>query len=327
MKAVYNGTMHFFTLPWFFRRPEPVIKIGSFGMMNNPTYRQEAWREGIAQRLDCFDVVCLVCGHEPDIAMLADAFPEAWQTGKLKAVYKPWPFPEWSYEELPRHLNAALALAREQGFQWMMKLDIDTVVHEKDVKRLRKVVARATKKDRWVISLPKLQFFTPFRCWSKGNLPLLVNVTKPIAYGFDHTKYTDLCQPIIWDGASTVTHNGKTYDIPSGTLIPEIHMYKTKKVKVFNYDFTFRTYERSIELLYQIEMAHARFWGKGYSQVPLGEITRETAMKDFLGLSEGRFSRMNRKTQIEDHPKHFQGVLKGITAGQWGHSLWEKVAR
>ncbi len=309
----------------FNRSDRPKIKIAAFGMLNNPIYRQEPWRESITHRLECFDVAVLVCGHEPDVAMLAEAFPLEWASGKLVAVYREWPFPEWSYEELPKHLNTALALAKEQGCEWVVKLDIDTVVHEKDYQKFRRVIARAHQRDKWLVSFSKLQFFRPQRYWRKSSMPIGLNTSKPIIYGYDETRYTDLCQPIVWDGVSTVVHNGVTYDIPKGAAVDERYIQKVREVHLYNYDFTYRTYERSVELLYQIEMAHARFWGKGYSGLPIDQITRETSMRDFLELSRHRYVRMRRRMNIADHPRHFQESLQGLEESQWGFALWNKI--
>lgn len=309
----------------FFRKKQTSLRIGTFGMLNNPEYRQELWREAIANRLECFDVVCLVCGHEPDLALLAKAFPAEWQSGKLKAVYKHWSFPEWSYEELAKHLQTALELARAQDCAWMIKLDIDTVFHEKDMARVRDAVHTADRKGKWLVSFRKLQFFMPSRYWRKGSVPFGINMASPVAYGFDQNRYTDLCQPIIWDGSTTVTHNGKQYDIPLGTTVPSNKIYTVNNIHLFNYDFTFRTYERSIELLYQIEMAHARFWGKGYTGLPIDSITRESSMRDFLALSQERFSRMHKTMKIEEHPRHFQEALRTLKPDQWGFGLWDKI--
>jgi hypothetical protein len=146
-----------------------------------------------------------------------------------------------------------------------------------------------------------------------------------VVYGFDKNTYTDLCQPIVWDKVTTVDFGGKLYPIPAGSVVGEGRIYKTSRVCVFNYDFTFRTYEKSIELLYQIEMAHARFWGKGYSGLPLSEITRETSMNDFLHTSSERFKRMNKKMKIRQHPHHFQESLSHLTPKDWGYCLWNKL--
>lgn len=300
------------------------MKIGTFGMLNNPEYRQEPWRESIAQKLLCFDVVCLVCGNKGDIAMLKAQFPEAYGT-KLLPVYREWPFPEWSYEQLPQHLNEALELARFSGCQWAVRLDVDTVVHERDIAELRHAIAEADRAGKWLAAVQKMQFFMPTKYYEKGKMPLCVNLQKPVAYGFDTTRYTDLCQPIEWDGKTKLFFNGKHYDVPVGTAVSEEKVLQVSKVKLFNYDHTFRTQERATELLYEIECAHARFWGQGYNKKQLHEITRESAMADFIGLSLGRYQRMQLSMEIGKHPKHFQAILSGLQYPQWGFALWGKA--
>lgn len=300
------------------------MKIGTFGIMNNPEYRQEPWRENISNRLAFFDVVCLVCGNESDIELLAKTFPVEWKNGKLKAFYKYWPFPEWSYEELPKHLNAALELVKAQGCDWAVKLDIDTVFHEKDKALFYTLMQKADERGKWVVSFGKYQFFKPTRYWIKGSLPVALKMSAPLAYGFDNTRYTDLCQPIVWDRCSKVVYNGREYDIPSGPAVLSDKIYKVKELNVFNYDYTFRTYDRSVELLYQIEMAHARFWGKGYSGLKIDNITRQTSINDFMRLSRDRYAHMNKKMRINDHPRFFQDILSNLKIGQWGFDLWYK---
>lgn len=310
----------------FFRRKEKVRPVVvNFGMMNNPDYRQEPWKEGLKQRLDFFDKVCLVCGREEDINLLVDNFREEWESKKLVAVYKPWPFPDWSYEELPRHLNEALSLARKQNCDWVVKLDMDTVFHEKDKEKFYKVISKASRKNKWVVSFKKLQFFKPNKYWEKGRLPIAIRSKAPIVYGFEEEKYTDLCQPIIDNGKDRVISLGKEYDIPSGVAIPKNRILKSNKIKLFNYDFTFRTFDRAKELIYQIEIAHARFWGKGYSGLSLENINRDTSMRDYLDLSRDRLLKMNRRMEIGGHPKHFQESLRGLKEGQWGFDLWLKI--
>ncbi len=308
--AVYNKTQ---------------LKIGTFGMINNPIYRQEPWRENISNRLEFFDVVCLVCGYQGDVAMLNEAFPNEMASGRLQVAYKEWPFPEWRYDEFAKHLNTALNLVKEQGCDWGVKLDIDTVFHEEDQKKFRDLLDKADRKDKWLVSFSKKQFFRPTRYWQKSHLPIALNLKKNMAYGFDETRYTDLCQPIEWNGISKVVYNGQSYDIPTGKSVPENKVLKSLRVKLFNYDFTFRTYDRSVELLYQIEMAHARFWGKGYSGLTLADITRETSMKDFIDTSRVRYGYMRKSMDIEEHPKAFQKSLKDLDSTQWGTELWGKI--
>lgn len=317
--------MFFFKRLKILFKKDNALKIGTFGIINNPEYRQEPWRESIRHRLDFFDVVCLVCGNKDDINMLNEYFAKEVDNNKLILLYKNWPFPEWSYEELPKHLNEALILVKKQKCDWAVKLDIDTVFHEKDNKKFRFAINKAEILGKWMVSFSKLQFFLPERCWIKGSLPIAINLKKPVCYGFDTDKYTDLCQPIQWDGLTKLVYNGIEYSIPVGNSIKNSYILKSRRIKLFNYDFTFRTFERSIELLYQIEMAHSRFWGKGYSGLEIGDITRDSSMKDFLNLSKDRFLKMNKNMKISEHPKHFQDSLRTLKKGQWGFDLWGKI--
>lgn len=307
-----------------FLKEEDNLKIGSFGIMNNPEYRQEPWKESIKSRLYFFDIVCIVCGNASDIEMIKREFPNDIVSGKLVAIYKHWPFPEWSYEELPKHLNESLSLVKKAGCDWAVKLDIDTVFHEKDKIKFRATIRKANNLNKWVVSFLKLQFFIPTKYWVKGYLPIAINLKKPIVYGFDVNKYTDLCQPIEYTNNHFI-YNDNKYDIPVGNSIEAKKIISSKKIKLFNYDFTFRTYERAVELLYQIEMAHARFWGKGYSGFKIESITRESSMKDFLDLSLDRCKKMKKTMDIMDHPVFFRKTLESLKENQWGFSLWNKL--
>lgn len=303
------------------------MKIGMFGILNNPEYRQEPWRESIAQNLLCFDSVALVCVRQEDIDLIGQAFVDDVRTGKLRMIQKDWPFPEWSYEQLPMHLNAALALCRDQGCDWGIKLDVDTVLHEKDAFEMREWVKRADKAGKYVATIEKYQFFMPTHCYEKGKVPLFINLKKAVAYGFDIERYTDLCQPINWDGKQRAVVNGKKYDIPLGRSLSDDKKGVIAGCHVWNYDYTFRTYERARELLYWIEKAHDKFWGKGYLHESGDTITPDSAMRDFLQLSTGRWQKMGKRTRIDEHPVHFQEILSRLTYQQFGYGLWGKVVQ
>ena len=295
-------------------------------MITDPEYRQDPWRESIAQMLSLFEKVVVVYGRREDADLLVDVFGTEVKDGRLVCVYLDWPQPSWSYEELPRHLNAGLAKAREIGLDWVVKFDIDNAVHEVDSMALRNKIAEADRFGRWVAVLEKYQFFSPGLCYQKGRIPIVVNLKKPIAYGFDQGRYTDLCQPIEWDGTTTASVNGRDTDIPAGKSIGKDRTYDTG-VHVWNYDYTWKTYDRAQELLYHFDRSHAMFWGKGYSGKALDEITPESAMADFLALAQGRFKKMILSKSVLAHPKHFIPGLRSLTGEQFGHGFWGKLSK
>lgn len=298
------------------------MNVWAFGIVNNPEYRQDQWREWIEQALLVFRGIAIVCGNRGDAEMIKQAFP----TNRVVAMDQPWPFPDWSYEELPRALNAAMTLAQYQGAQWGFRLDPDTFVHERDREKLMHAIRVGESWGKWALKVEKLQFFTPTRALEKGKMPVCINLRRQVAYGFDMDRYTDLCQPIEWFGERLVW-NGKNMDTPIGKTLRKQMVGDAVGVRTFNYDYTFRTQERAKELLYWVERAHARFWGQGYAGLKIEEITRDTAMADFLKLALGRADRMNLQFELSDHPEAIRPVLGALTYAQWGNSLWGNIVQ
>lgn len=289
-------------------------------MVTNPDYRQDPWRESIAQMLDVFDHVVVVCGRKQDCFDLDEEFPNL---SDVTPVYLEWPQPEWSYEELPRHLNAGLERCREAKADWVVKLDIDNFIHEKDKTQLRQALAIQRAQDRMAASLEKYQFYIPGRCYEKGKMPIALNMKYPICYGQDNTRYTDLCQPII-PSEDVVKPKGGVYTIPVGSPIPEKKIGRTG-CHVWNYDYTFKTEDRARELLYHFDRSHAKFWGQGYTSKQLQEITAESAMNDFIGLTTGRMRKMVKIMAPDSHPRQIKNRIKNIKPEEFGHSLWGKI--
>ena len=69
----------------------------------------------------------------------------------------------------------------EDGFHrstgdWVIKLDIDTIFHEKDLKKLRLLLEKYNESP--AISLKKYQFFTPERYHMKSRMSMVINKRK-----------------------------------------------------------------------------------------------------------------------------------------------------
>ncbi len=289
-------------------------------MITNPDQRQDPWRESIRQMIDVFDHVVVVCGRKQDCFDLDAEFPKL---SDITPVYLEWPQPEWSYEELPRHLNAGLEKCRQAKADWVVKLDIDCFVHENDKTQIRQALAQAAAHDKMASTLEKFQFFMPGRCYEKGKLPLALNMKYPICYGQDETRYTDLCQPIML-GEDMVKRNDGVYAIPQGNPIPEKKIARTG-AHVWNYDYTFKTEDRARELLYHFDRSHAKWWGQGYTGKKLEEITPEQALADYIAMAGGRMGKMTKTIQLKQHPRHIQERIKNIKPEEFGHSLWGKI--
>lgn len=294
------------------------MKIVALTMVTNPDLRQDPWQESISQMLDVFDEVVVVCGNNTTMMQVGECF----KTVKLAPVLD-WPQPEWSYEELPKHLNLGLKEARDWGADWIVKLDIDTFVHENDALQMRAKLTEFKARHLPLATFEKYQFFKVDRCYEKGQMPLALNTEFDIVYGQDETRYTDLCQPIIPSGRMIRKEPTGT-DIPKGLRIPDKKIGRTG-CHVWNYDYSFKTKKCATELLYHFDRSHAKWWQQGYTGRKLEEITPETALEDYLALVRGRMTKMVKKVEWDKHPAHIRLRVRDIRTDEFGHSLWGLV--
>ena len=289
-------------------------------MITNPDYRQDPWRESIRQHSEIFDKVIVVYGREEDGNQLKEEFGE---NEKIDWHYLDWPQPEWSYEELPRHLNFVLDEAKKLNPDWIIKFDIDHIFHENDKATIYKSLQALKYEGAMLAQFEKLQFFLVDRAYEKGKVPLAINTKYDIRYGVDKTRYTDLCQPIIGCDKMVKYREGK-YEIPAGDPIPDSKMRKTG-IHVFNYDYSFKTFERAMEMLYHFDRSHAKWWGAGYHGKSLEDITPESAMAEYIALVGGRIHKPHKMFKPSDHPKNIRDRVTNIKPEEFGHSLWGKI--
>lgn len=286
-------------------------------MITDPDARQDPWRESIAQALEIFDRVVVVCGADTDAIRVINQFPGR----DIACPLLHWPQPEWSYEELPRHLNAGLAVARCYEPDWIVKFDIDCFFHEKDRDHIRTKLQELTSRRVALGTFEKYQFFMVDRAYEKGKIPLAINCAFPIQYGQFENDYSDLCQPMMPTGRTRKMPGG-TYDIPLGRKIPGA---ASTGVHVWNYDYSFKTLERATELLYHFDRSHAKWWGGGYGGKKIEDITPETALAEYLDLVRGRVGKCNKRFKPEDHPRHIRERVRNITPTEFGSRLWDKI--
>lgn len=285
-------------------------------MITNPDARQDPWRESLQQALLVFDEIVIVCGDENDMNLV-----KSLNSDHLHITYLNWPQPDWCYCELARHLNAGLDYARTLAPDWIFRFDIDTFVHEADRNQLYKELGLAKTRKKAVCLIEKYQFHLADRCYQKGKVPFIINPDSPIIYGKANHQ-NDLCQPLLADGGTFICPQGHT--IPTGTDIPD--NLKTKSGgHVWNYDYTLKDEETGYELLYRHDRAHARFWNKSYEGRKFEEITRQTAMDDFINMTKGRVAKATIKKSIAEHPKFMQEVLRNIKSNVFGKNLWNRI--
>ena len=297
------------------------MKIAGFTMLTDPNYRQDLWMESIRQALEVFDEVVIIYGREKDKELLESVFGN--KKLSISWYFLEWPQPEWSYEELPRHLNLGLQYCYGYMADWAVLFSMDYFFHEKDKGKIHAKLA-AFKRDKIMIgSFEKLQFFKVNRAYEKGNVPIALNLSFDFQYGVNESRYTDLCYPIIPSGKTVKYHSGK-YDTPVGAPIPRDRMRATG-IHVWNYDYSFKTEERAKELLYHFDRAHAKWFGAGYYGDKIEDITMESAFRHYIKLVTGRIKKCYKVFKTEDHPKHIQNRVRNIKSNEFGYNLWDKI--
>lgn len=298
------------------------MKIIGFTIMTDPEYRQDPWRESIRQALEVFDFVVVCYGAVGDGLLLDEMRTE--YPGRILSSYMEWPQPEWHYDELPRHLNRALELCKSADADWAVKFDIDYFFHEKEKNTIRNALTDMKYRHVQAGTFEKYQFFMADRAHEKGKMPLALNMDFDICYGKDSTRYTDLCQPIVPNGGATPGYHMEGYHVPTGTPLTKTQF---TGAHMWNYDYTFKTLERSKELLYHFDLSHASWWKQGYTGRPRDQITPESALEDYLNLVRGRIQKCVHKFKPADHPKMVQSlVVRALNDSRlFGHSLWGMV--
>lgn len=296
------------------------MKVIGITIFTNPDYRQDPARECVRQILEVCDEVVVVFGAESDrgiIRQLQNEYPD-----RIVAEYLEWKQPEWTMDELPKHLNRALEIARERGCDWIIKFDSDCFFHEKDRDELRKALEAQLEEPTIAMMIEKTNVITVTHVLQKSDVPFCIKANSPIWYGQNLNHYTDLCQPIMWDGKTMYEANDdKTKTIPAGFEIPK-ELIKRTGVWQFNYGYMFKTYERSVELLYWFDIAHALWWGFGWHKRVITAITPETAMREFIVMMKERVERCNKKMTLIDHPKHIQPRLRSLGKEHFGYDFW-----
>ena len=305
------------------------MKIVGITMLTDPDYRQDPWRECLRQMLEVCDEAVVVVGQPADIDLVGDFCRQAGIIERVEVDYLHWPQPGWDYSELPFHLNRALELARARGADWIIKFDADCFIHENDAAELRHQLGRADEKKASVATFVKLQFFLVDRACIKTQVPFAVRGKSDVWYGKNQEKYTDLCQPIILPANRDNWHfehpAGTANPIPVGPAVPRGLQVFTG-VFVWNYDYSFKTEERSKELLYEFDRSHAKFWGVSYAHRQIQEVTPETALADYLKSVAGpRIKKCTKRLQPDDHPKWIRERVRNIRPEEFGHSLWNKI--
>ena len=283
------------------------MKLSVLTTITDPQERQDKWQEAFACYLDLADEVVIVNGGIPFTKELVNNL-----NSKIKVVDLPWPY-EWNWAEYSRHLNEGLEKCTGD---WILRLDIDQFIHEKDFAELRMKLENLPPEYE-VATLQKMSLTYKSKYYQKGEQQICMRKYPGMCFGRNLDKETDLCFPIRSTGMELVEDETINYELPRG--------YGAKSARTgtqyWNYDYFFKTKEFTKKEFWRA----ARAWNRYYKDWAFGD-SEENSFKYFLGMLEGRYERAPYTANVLDiHPKYIQQAIFDLKPEQFGYSGWGLV--
>lgn len=285
------------------------MKISSFVVITEPEQRQDPWLESIASAINFSDEVVVVDGSSEKTF-----YDNREKLKRIDSAYKPiikhlnylWDRRNWSWVELPKHLNYGL---RHCTGDWAIRFDADYVFPGEWMYELRSWLQGYN--NRRVATFQKYSSVLSRRFYQKGGVQLGINKNAgDIEFGRATDNYTDLCVPIVREGFD------KNYDIPFGRLVEPEEIGRCS-LDFFNYDYAFKTKEFTRQEFHRFSMAHKRYYG--YTK--WGE-TPDAALKVFINMMQERLNRCPYKLSYSQQPAFIQKRLGRIGKNHFAYDGW-----
>lgn len=284
------------------------MKLGAFVNITDPQERGDCWRESLMSVAKWADVIVVVDGNKKglDHHKLWNEYAPQYAR-KTMWTYMDWP-KKWSWEELPKHLNAGLDVVRQHKCDWAIRFDIDYVFPDEFGDHIKDRLSLMP--DKRVATFQKFSSVFYNRFYQKGGVQLGLNLRFPDTVFGVAQNYTDLCVPII---------EIESGDVPKGITIPPDHIGKTG-LDFFNYDYAFKTEEKTASEFLRFSMAHKRFFGKSQ----WGE-TLEDSMHVFLQMMRGRIEKCVYDIPVEEQPSYIENRMSELGPEEFCYNGWGKI--
>lgn len=281
------------------------MKLSILTTITNPIERQDKFLEALANYCELADEVVVVNGGKPISIHSFD---------RIKIVDLEWPY-EWNWVEYPRHLNEGLKYCTGD---WVLRLDIDQFVHEKDFEELKRKLAFAPE-DCQAVSMQKMSYTYAQKYYQKGATEIIIRRLPTVSFGKLIRQDTDLCFPILQTGVEviyttqSIIDNKIFYELPIGR---PLKAYKSG-ISYHNYDYYFRDKEVTKREFWRA----SRAWNRYYKNWKFGS-DEEKSFKVFCNMIKARHDKTPLEAKFEDHPKYIRKAVEAITQDRLGFNGW-----
>lgn len=276
--------------------------LGNIG--NTPDYWQYAWSEALESYSDFADEVVVVWGGDKGKCPFFDG---------VEVVEMPWEY-DFSWETIAQHFNMGLDSCTGD---WIIKMDIDYIIHEKDMPPLRAMLEKYYDENWMVCSFLKFTVMNQQRAYQKCDLPFIVrgDMTPIIRFGIPTDDPSSAWgYPILSSGFD------EKRGLPTGTTISN-NMIRRTGIDIFNYDNTFRNKEITGKHFLRFSDARERAgfkreWGS----------TEEEALQKFIDMMWSRLKKTTgtyKPLNLDCHPKYIQERIKNLTPDLYGYNSWK----
>jgi len=218
--------------------------------------------------------------------------------GKVKLLYSKWPW-KFTQREYPIHYN--------QGFDacsgdWVLKMDIDHILHENYAKELRHRLSEASDNVQ-MATFQRWNFLNRTTYYDKGKMPTAIKKKFPIKVGVPLGETnTDWTVPI----EVKEYHDG----VPYGTRIDPSKILNTG-IPIYNYDCFFRPKDKCKIWYQRIARANPSIYG----------LDDDDAWEHWKNIRLRQRDEAVLQT-TSNHPIYIRQKLNSMTPDMWGCNNW-----
>lgn len=299
------------------------MKISGFCLTTNNIKNQFPFIESIKSFLPVLDELIIVDGgstdgtleaiatlNDPKIKVILDADTE-WES-------------EWFYSRMGRNFDRGL---QECTGDWVIKFDVDYILHEKNIEKVRDELEAGFKQNKLTVNFTRLNFILSDRYFLKSKKTLAINKTLAkknfnLHYGLDIDKWGF--------GYDFINSKFVEHGINFGNMLRCRDNSISTSMNIFNYDYMFMTEKVAIECRYRHFLAEEKQRHLEYKKVRLEKnykkleyVSRITAWNKYLKQCKGNFfSRDSYTLNLSGHPEIIQDKIENLSKDMQGFNAW-----